>query len=119
MQASAQPHEFKIHSRQGARPGERVIELSGPLTMSTLFPLREELRAGAEGATILDFTNVPYMDSAGLGLLVQAQVSAHKTGRQFALAGLNERVRTVLAVTHVDGLFTTFPTAAEAEASLA
>ena len=118
MQTSAQPQDFKIYSRLGANPGQRVIELTGALTISTMFPLRDELRGGAEHATILDFTSVPYMDSAGLGLLVQAAVSAAKAGRQFALAGMNDRVRTVLGVTHVDGLFTIFRTAAEAEAGL-
>lgn len=92
--------------------------MAGPLIITTLFPLREELRAGGETATILDFTNVPFMDSAGLGLLVQAQVSSQKAGRRFALAGMNERVRAVLTVTHVDGLFTAFGTPGEAEAAL-
>jgi anti-sigma B factor antagonist len=118
MQASAQPFEFKLHSRQGAGPGQRVIEMTGPLIITTLFPLREELRAGGETNTILDFTNVPFMDSAGLGLLVQAQVSSQKAGRRFALAGMNERVRAVLTVTHVEELLTTFATPAEAEAAL-
>jgi anti-sigma B factor antagonist len=119
MQASSQPFEFKIHSRQGSRPGQRVIEMTGPLILTTMFPLREELRPGDETATILDFTKVPFMDSAGLGLLVQAQVSSQKANRRFALAGMNERVRAVLTVTHVDGLFTAYATAAEAEAALA
>jgi anti-anti-sigma factor len=118
MQASSHPLEFKIRSRQGARPGQRVIEMAGPLIITTLFPLREELRADAENATILDFTNVPFMDSAGLGLLVQAQVSSQKAGRRLALAGMNERVRTVLTVTHVDGLFRAYATPAGAEAAL-
>jgi anti-anti-sigma factor len=119
MQASGQPFEFKIHSRLGSRPGQRVIEMAGPLIITTMFPLREALRADGETATILDFTNVPFMDSAGLGLLVQAQVSSQKANRRFALVGMNERVRTVLAVTHVDGLFTSYATPAEAEAALA
>ena len=119
MQTSSQPFDFKVHSRNGANPGQRVIEMAGPLILTTLFPLREELRsAGAETATILDFTNVPYMDSAGLGLLVQAQVSIQKAGRRFVLAGMNDRVRAVLTVTHVDGLFTSFATPGEAEAAL-
>jgi anti-anti-sigma factor len=118
MQASAHPFEFKIHSRQGARPGQRVIELAGPLILTTLFALREELRKGGESATILDFTNVPFMDSAGLGLLVQAQVSSQKAGRRFALAGMNDRVRAVLAVTHLQSFFSAYATPAEVEAAL-
>jgi len=118
MQASAQPFDFKINSRQGAHPGQRVIEMYGPLIITTMFPLREALRPNNETATILDFTNVPFMDSAGLGLLVQAQVSSMKAGRRLALAGLNDRVRAVLTVTHVDGLFAAYATSAQAEAAL-
>src|SRR5580658_10247779 len=118
MQATQQPFEFKIHSRQGANPGQRVIEMAGPLLITTMFPLREALREGGENTTILDFANVPFMDSAGLGLLVQAQVSSQRAGRLFALAGMTDRVRTVFSVTHVDGLFSFYPTAAAAEAAL-
>jgi anti-sigma B factor antagonist len=119
MASSAHPFEFKIHSRLGAHPGQRVIEMTGPLIITTMFPLREELRAGGENTTILDFTKVPFMDSAGLGLIVQAQISSQRAGRRFGLAGMNERVRAVFSVTHVDEVFSFYSTAAEAEAALA
>ncbi|HUK29994.1 MAG TPA: STAS domain-containing protein [Candidatus Acidoferrum sp.] len=119
MQTPAQPFEFKVRSRHGAHSGQRVIELSGPLIITTMFPLREELRDSGENTTIIDFTNVPFMDSAGLGLLVQAQISSQRADRRFALAGMNERVRAVLDVTHVDEFFTLYATSAEAEAALA
>jgi anti-anti-sigma factor len=119
MASSAHPFEFKIHSRHGAHSGQRVIELSGPLIITTMFPLREELRATGENTTILDFTNVPFMDSAGLGLIVQTQISSQRADRRFALAGMNQRVRAVFSVTHVDGLFRFYATAADAEAALA
>jgi anti-sigma B factor antagonist len=107
---------LRITAHEGVLPGHRIVELSGPLTMSTLFPLREALRSAGESVVILDFTGVPYMDSAGLGLLVHAQVSSQNSGRQLAVAGMNERVRTVLSVTNVDKLFRSFGTATEAEA---
>jgi anti-sigma B factor antagonist len=107
---------LQITSREGVLPGHRIVQLTGPLTMSTLFPLRETLRSTADSVVILDFTGVPYMDSAGLGLLVHAQISTQNAGRRFAVAGMNERVRTVLTVTNVDKLFKHFGTATEAEA---
>jgi anti-sigma B factor antagonist len=119
MQNPPQPFEFKVRSRHGAHSGQRVIELSGPLIITTMFPLREELRATGENTIILDFTGVPFMDSAGLGLLVQAQISSQRADRRLGLAGMNDRVRAVFSVTHVDGLFIFYATAAEAEAALA
>jgi anti-sigma B factor antagonist len=118
MGPSAQPFEFKIRSRLGTHPGQRIIEMSGPLIITTMFPLREELRGSGDTTIILDFTNVPFMDSAGLGLLVQAQISSQRAGRRFGLAGMNDRVRAVFSVTHVDNLFSFYATAAEAEAAL-
>jgi anti-sigma B factor antagonist len=110
---------LRITPREGVQPGHRIFELTGPFTMSTLFPLREVLRSAGDAVVILDFTGVPYMDSAGLGLLVQAQVSIQNSGRRLAVAGMNERVRTVLSVTNVDKLFRSFGTATEAEAQFA
>jgi anti-sigma B factor antagonist len=110
---------LQITSREGVMPGHKIVELSGPLTMSTLFPLRETLKSVKDEVVILDFTGVPYMDSAGLGLLVHAQVSIQSGGRRFAISGMNERVRTVLTVTNVDKLFKHFGTATEAEAQFA
>lgn len=107
---------LQITSREGVTPGHMIVELSGPLTMSTLFPLRETLKSISDPVIIIDFTGVPYMDSAGLGLLVHAQISNQNAGRRFAVAGMNVRVRTVLTVTNVDKLFLSFGTATEAEA---
>jgi anti-sigma B factor antagonist len=107
---------LQVTSREGVMPGHKIVELTGPLTMSTLFPLRETLKSTSDPVVILDFTGVPYMDSAGLGLLVHAQVSSQNAGRRFAVVGMNERVRTVLRVTHVDRLFLSFGTVTEAEA---
>ena len=63
---------------------------------------------------ILDFTDVPYIDSAGLGSLVSTFVSRHKAGRRVALVGVNKRVAKVFEVTRVDSLFLQFKTLDEA-----
>ena len=39
---------------------------------------------------ILDFSETPYMDSAGLGLVMNSYV--WRSGRKLLLAGVNERV---------------------------
>jgi anti-sigma B factor antagonist len=88
--------------------------LKGPLTTQTLSPFQNAVR-GEEAATmILDFTGVPYIDSAGLGTLVSTFVSRHKAGRRVALVGVNKRVAKVFEVTRVDSLFLQFKTLDEA-----
>lgn len=83
----------------------RVLKLIGPLTITTLYKFQDLVRSGSSPKLIVDFTNVPYIDSAGVGALVGAYVRQHKEGHSLALAGVNERVRGTLKVTQVDKFF--------------
>ncbi len=67
---------------------------------------------------ILDMSDVPYMDSAGLGLIMNYYVSATDHGRKLMLAGVNERVTELFKMTRVSGVLTSFPTVEAAEAGL-
>jgi anti-anti-sigma regulatory factor len=51
--------------------GQRVLRITGPLMLTTLFQFQSLLRADTSHL-ILDFTNVPYVVSAGIGALVGA-----------------------------------------------
>ncbi|HEY8670426.1 MAG TPA: STAS domain-containing protein [Terriglobales bacterium] len=83
----------------------RILKLSGPLTITTLFEFQSLVRTNSSPKLILDFTNVPYVDSAGVGALVGAYVRHQKEGHSITLAGVNERVRGTLKVTQVDSFF--------------
>lgn len=102
----------------GEREGTNVVRLYGPLTLGNLFEFQAALRAMMDPVLILDLLELTYMDSAGVGLLVNAHVSAQNHGRKFALAGVSERVQALLEVTHVDQVLLAFPTAEKAEAAL-
>ena len=67
---------------------------------------------------IIDLTEVPYMDSFGLGVLVSAYVSRQKAGRHTVLSGINPRVQKVLDITRVRDVLLTFSTTQEAVAAL-
>lgn len=101
----------------GAREGTVVIKLVGPLTLSNMFAFQSEMRTVQGPVTIFDLTQSEYMDSAGLGILVNFYTSAAKNGRKMALAGVNERVEALLDMTHVKSLLRVFPTVAEAESA--
>jgi anti-sigma B factor antagonist len=101
----------------GPRPGQRILRLQGPLVLGTLFQFQSTLRAKTAQALILDFSAVPYVDSAGIGALVGAYVSHNKDGRSLAMVGVNQRVRHALEVTRVLQFFRFFDTQAEAEQS--
>ena len=82
----------------------RVLKLTGPLTITTLYEF-QNLVADSSPKLILDFTNVPYIDSAGVGALVGAYVRHQKEGHSVTLAGVNDRVRGTLKVTQVEQFF--------------
>lgn len=102
---------------EGDRVGTTVVILTGPLTLSNLFDFQRELRATQTPFTIFDLSASEYMDSAGLGVLMNFYVSAEKNGRKMALAGVNERIGALLDLTHVRPLLRVYKTVAEAEAA--
>jgi len=97
-----------------------VLELSGPLTAANGPVFQNAMRREDPAETlILDLTDVPYVDSAGLGLLVTAYVTRQKSGRKMVLSGINPRVQKLFEVTRVSSLFLIFANPEEAVAALA
>jgi len=79
-----------------------------------LSPFLNALRGNDAATMILDLSEVPYIDSAGLGSLVSAYVTCQKCGRRVILAGVNRRVLRVFEITKVEPLFLIFPSVFEA-----
>ena len=94
-----------IEDVPGPKEGQRILRLTGPLTLTTLFDFQARVRADSSRALLLDFSKVPYVDSAGIGALVGAYVTHEKGGRSLYLLGVNERVHSALRVTHVEQFF--------------
>lgn len=99
--------------------GQGVLCLHGPLTMENVRPFQNAIRREENADTvILDLSEVPYMDSSGLGSLVSTYVSRQKAGKRVALAGVNERVYRLFEITKVESLFLIFETIEQAVAAL-
>lgn len=99
----------------GKGEGVVVLALQGPLTLPNLFLFQEELGRHQPRLLIIDLTESPYMDSAGLGAVMNAYVHAQKNGRRVVLAGANMRVNALLELTKVHLLLKNYATVAEAE----
>jgi anti-sigma B factor antagonist len=89
----------------GVKDGTHWLKLSGPLTLSTLFEFQALVRAHHPNCLALDCTGVPYIDSAGVGVLVGAGVRHQNLGRKLVLVGVNSRIRGTLQVTQVESFF--------------
>ena len=90
--------------------GQGVLVLKGPLTANNLPAFQNAIRREHTPTLILDLTEVPYIDSSGLGSLVSGYVSSHKAGQQVVLTGVNDRVAHLFEITKLEPFFLIFPT---------
>jgi anti-sigma B factor antagonist len=111
--------QLQLEARDGQLPGQRVLALTGVLTISTLFAFQEFAHADKSEALIIDMSAVPYIDSGGLGSIISAYVSREREARKLVLAGVNDRVKMVMTITGVEELFKIYPSVIEAEQALA
>ncbi|HEX8205101.1 MAG TPA: STAS domain-containing protein [Solirubrobacteraceae bacterium] len=89
----------------GRSPGEATLRLVGELDLVTAPMLRDELtRHQARGRrTVLDLSEVGFLDSTGLVLLMEA---AREPGHTIALRrGLSPSVARLFQVTRTEDLF--------------
>jgi anti-anti-sigma factor len=86
-----------------------ILELEGALTLGpSLHTLRDTARLvlsqGKHLGLILNVAKVAATDSAGLGELMVVYTAASKQACPMVLAGVSQNLRTILEVTHLDGL---------------
>ena len=106
--------------RLGHVKGHSVLCYKGAVTMENVVVFLNAIRREDNfPSLILDFSDVPYLDSAALGALVSAYVSRQKAGKRIVLAGVSERVLKVMEITRIGPLFVTFPTLEDAIGGLA
>ncbi len=106
-----------IDIKVGSALGTRIVTLNGPLTLRNMFELQSMLRSGeAPKLSIIDLSGVPYMDSAGMGLVVNHYVHCQSNGVKFFVVGVNQRVLDLFKITKVDGVIPQKPSVEAAEA---
>lgn len=102
-------------SSEGSKPGVTLLKLDGPLTLSNIFQLQSDLRNLKPACLIMDLAGVPFMDSAGLGVIMNTFVSAQSGGRKLFVTGVNDRVRALLEMTKVDAVLKIYESIETAE----
>lgn len=102
----------------GKQEGITILEVTGPITLANLFAFQQELAAVKPRVLIMDLTQSPYMDSAGLGAVLRYHVSAESRGGKLLLCGANQRVNALLETANVHLILKSFPTVEAAEASV-
>ena len=99
-----------------------VVDVSGKITLGDGGDamLKDKVRSLLQqGRTklILNLGDVTYIDSAGLGELVQACATVDKSGGRLKLLNTTKRVKDLLAITKLLTVFETYDSEAEAVTS--
>lgn len=58
---------------------------------------------------VVDLARVSYMDSSGLAVLIDAMQAVEEYGGIFAIAGMQETVRSIFEIARLDQVFRIFP----------
>jgi anti-sigma B factor antagonist len=110
-----------MHAIELVDDGLHIIALSGEVDLHHSPELREMLGRHAEerrAALLVDFTEVSYIDSAGLATLIEYLQRALQFGGRLALGGVGSRLRAVFELARLHDVFAIHPTVAEARAAL-
>lgn len=80
------------------------IELRGRFDASRETYAREVFER-IEGSCVLDFEELDYISSAGLGLLVALQLRLDREGHRVTLANVNPHIQELLRLAGLDSIF--------------
>ncbi len=88
-----------------------VLEPDGALTVDDAEQFKGRLTealAESSGRVVVDLSSVPFVDSRGLEVLVEANDALADGGRSLKLCGINETIREVLDLTGLANRFDHF-----------
>jgi len=104
---------------EDASKSSNVLALEGEIDLHVSPRIAEDLNAmiaRKPNPLIVDLTQVSYVDSSGIAVLIQAMQKVEKYGGKFALAGMQESVRSIFEIARLDQVFRIFPDLAAASA---
>lgn len=110
--------EIHVQARQ-VNPNVSVLDISGDVTgfaeSALMDAYRQATRSGTR-AVILNFNDLEYMNSSGIGLLVTLLIRAQRQDMRLLAYGLNEHYEQIFQLTRLNEAIATY---ANEEAALA
>jgi anti-anti-sigma factor len=107
--------QLEIVRGQGTAGSATILWLKGPLTLTTLFAFKDILQDLGDRDLVIDVSQTPYIDSAGLGSILGRWAHSQRSGHKFALTGVSPRIGVLLEITKVKNILPTFQTPEDAE----
>ncbi|HEY9795195.1 MAG TPA: STAS domain-containing protein [Leptolyngbyaceae cyanobacterium] len=97
-------------------PVVKVVQPSGILDGTKAGQFRQEISNLVESnvdIVLIDFRDVTFMDSSGLGALVLALKTVRAAGGKLFICSVNEQIKMLFELTSMDRVFEIFPTREE------
>lgn len=95
-----------------------ILDLKGKMTLGEGDELLRDkinsLMHQARKKIVLNLSDVPYIDSAGLGELVRTYTTVSRQGGSLKLLGLTKRITDLLSITKLLTVFETYDSEADA-----
>ena len=110
---------LRIETLPGPQPNSSVLRLHGPLLVNNLARLRDTLQDSDARLLVVDLADVPYMDSGGLGVLINGYVSRQNRGRRIAFIAPSVSVKALMKMTRVDSVLPIFDSVDQVKAASA
>ena len=98
-----------------------IVAVSGEVDVYSAPALKESLTGllkTGDSSVVVDLTEVAFLDSTGLGALVEARAATSEAGGSLPLVCNQERILKLFTITGLDGVFAIHPTVDEAVAGL-
>jgi anti-sigma B factor antagonist len=89
-----------------------VVDVRGRFTLiegEAVHELLADLFQEGRRRVLLNFRDVSYLDSSGIGQLVRSLFTARKNGAELLAVDLSPRAREILRMTNLHTVFTEFP----------
>lgn len=97
--------------------GIAIFRLTGKLNMVNAGTLREKIAeqiAAGHNKIAVDMSGINFMDSSGLGALINGLKGTRQAGGDLRIAAPVEQVQQVLKLTNLDRVIQTYPTVEKA-----
>ena len=110
-----------MNIEQREQDGVVVLELSGKIIggpdATTLNDKLHDLVEKDRKRIIADLSQVNWMNSSGLGILISALTTTRNAGGELKIAAATEKLKKLLTITKLTNVFTLYDTVDEAIAS--
>lgn len=109
-----QPVKLDVQVQETHNGSPIVAKLEGKLVLETVSQFLQTMRPSNAASLVLDMSGVSFLDSAGVGALVQLFVHRRNQSQKFALAALTPQGTAVMQVAGLMKLVPVFSSVTEA-----